>query len=407
MAIDTNEILEQYKKAQSDMKEIQAKLNEYSIKVENSLNQNNNLSEEMKAKLDESLIVQSSLQNSVRSLEQIVAKSNTQAKQETSKNFADLILNNADFKASFEPVQARKFGSAGVSIKAALTSFDDVGTVLIEPHKRQFIKRLDAGLKIKDLLGYNKTSSNQIPYVVQEEIINKAAHVEEGEEKPESSLKFTDKDSYVDTFAHMLYASKQILDDVPALQSIINNDMLQGLRIVEELAILYGEGKIVGLFDQATDFEKTKYANLVDKATPIDLLRLAMLQSTLSNLIPDAIVLNPMDWVGIELIKTDNGAYIFANPQGVATKTLWGKKVVESVNIRENEFLLGNFKQGATYWDREQFNFQMSTQDGDNFKKNMVSFRAEGRFGLAVTRPKSFIKGDLTLLAAKSSKAAS
>ena len=61
-----------------------------------------------------------------------------------------------------------------------------------------------------------------------------------------------------------------------------------------------------------------------------------------------------------------------------------------------DKFLVGAFKLGAQIFDREDANVEISTEDSDNFRKNLVTIRAEERLALAVYRPESFIKGDFS-----------
>lgn len=398
MGLNTDEILSQYNKTIEQVGDINCKLNDYSAKVEKSLHENNNLSKELKANLDKALLEQATLQASVRDLEQIVAKNSSRPNSTNAfKTLADAIFADNNFKTGFEPLAQSKVGKLSTTINASITSFPADGEInLVEPHKKQFIQNLNPELTIKDLLGYGKTSSNTVPYIYQGKMENNAKNVNEGEQKPTSKLNFSEDGFQVDTFAHLMHTSVQALDDIPLIKSIINTEMLQGLKEVEEQALLYGMGKVKGIMANANDFDVGKYGSLLANPSKIDILRLAILQSSLSLLNPDAILLNSLDWTLIELEKTNDGAYIFTNPQGVATKTLWGRRVVESFNIKEGEFLIGNFKQGATYWDRQQFTLKMSTESGDNFEKNMVTFRAENRFALSYNNFETFVKGTVS-----------
>ena len=60
------------------------------------------------------------------------------------------------------------------------------------------------------------------------------------------------------------------------------------------------------------------------------------------------------------------------------------------------KFLTGAFSFAAQVFDRMDIEVLLSSENVDDFEKNMVSIRAEERLGLAVYRPEAFVKGDLT-----------
>jgi HK97 family phage major capsid protein len=55
--------------------------------------------------------------------------------------------------------------------------------------------------------------------------------------------------------------------------------------------------------------------------------------------------------------------------------------------------LVGAFKLAATLFDREEAQILVSTENQDNFIRNMVTILCEERLGLAVTRPAAFVYG--------------
>jgi len=56
--------------------------------------------------------------------------------------------------------------------------------------------------------------------------------------------------------------------------------------------------------------------------------------------------------------------------------------------------LVGSFMQAAQGWDREDITVTVSTEDRDNFVKNMVTILCENRVSLTVYRPEALVKGD-------------
>ena len=106
--------------------------------------------------------------------------------------------------------------------------------------------------------------------------------------------------------------------------------------------------------------------------------------------------MHPTDWASIELLKETSGAYLIGNPQGTLSPTLWGIPIVTTQAIAQDKFLTGAFRLGAQIFDRWDARVEISTEDDQNFRKNLVTILAEERLGLAVYRPEAFIKGDFS-----------
>ena len=71
---------------------------------------------------------------------------------------------------------------------------------------------------------------------------------------------------------------------------------------------------------------------------------------------------------------------------------LWGLPVVATeVAAFIGKFLTGAFQTGAQLFDREDANVVISTENADDFEKNLISIRCEERAALAVKRPEAFI----------------
>ena len=146
-----------------------------------------------------------------------------------------------------------------------------------------------------------------------------------------------------------------------------------------------------GIHTQATAY---KAPIDITGATKVDTLRLAMLQASLADVFATGHVLHSQDWAEIELLKDSTGAYLFANPFGSITQVLWGLPVAETNQpAMQGKFLTGGFAEAAQIFDREDANVVISTENADDFEKNMISIRCEERLALSVYRPEAFIKG--------------
>ncbi len=281
-----------------------------------------------------------------------------------------------------------------VPVKNALMSAD-VATGVVEPMK---LPGIDAQPKqrlfIRDLLSVGRTTSPSISWVQQTGFTNAARVVTEGQKKPVSTITYAAKLTPVATIAHLFKASKQILDDFTQLQSDVDIELRYGLKYAEEREVLFGDGEdfhLHGIVPQAQAFDP---AFSVSNQSQIDDLRLAMLQSQLARLPASGFVLHFIDWAKIELTKDELGRYIIANPLALAGPTLWGLPVVATeIEDFEGEFLTGPFSSGATLYDREDANVVISTENADDFERNMITIRCEERAALAVKRPEGFITG--------------
>ena len=221
----------------------------------------------------------------------------------------------------------------------------------------------------------------------------------EGAQKPESVYEWDVDDAPVRTIAHWVPVSRQAMDDIPQLESLIDGELRWGLDDVEDAELLLGDGTgqhLNGLYTQATAYAQPSGVSISGE-TKIDRLRLAILQVELADFAPDGIVIHPTQWANIELTKDAAGGYIFANPQGVAGPVLWGRPVVSTKRIGANNFLTGNFKLAGQIFDRMDTEVRISDQDRDNFIKNMLTVRAEKRLALVVRRPAALVKGSLAI----------
>lgn len=251
-------------------------------------------------------------------------------------------------------------------------------------------------LTIRDLVAPGETSQGMVEYVQETGFTNAAAVVTEGSSKPYSDLTFELKHAPVRTIAHLFKASRQILDDAPALRSYIDARARYGLRLEEEDELLNGDGTgahIKGLIPSATPFNA---AFVVEAKQRIDTIRLAILQVFLAEFPASGIVLNPTDWAAIQLLKDSQERYIIGNPQDGNTPRLWSLPVVETQAMTANDFLVGAFNMGAQIFDRMEIEVLLSTENSTDFEKNMVTIRAEERVALAIYRPEAFVTGDFT-----------
>ncbi|HHL2712618.1 TPA: phage major capsid protein [Yersinia enterocolitica] len=340
------------------------------------------------------------LKSSLGELEQHVAQMPLANAVNTVQSIGQIVVSAENVKAFAASIEGGK--RISVPVSAALLS-TGVAEGVVEPQR---LPGIDTAPKqrlfIRDLIAPGRTGSPAIFWVQQTGFTNAAKVVPEGTAKPYSGIEFATKITPVTTIAHMFKASKQIMDDFAQLQSTVDAEMRYGLKYVEEQEILFGDGTgahLHGIVPQATAFAA---AFSVAQQNGIDDLRLAMLQAQLARFPASGHVLHFIDWAKIELTKDTLGRYILANPTGLTGPTLWGLPVVATETAAfKGKFLTGAFNAAAQLFDREDANVVISTENADDFEKNMISIRCEERLALAVKRPEAFIYSSFTPPAAE------
>ena len=360
------------------------------------------VTEETKASADKALTEMNGVSARLADIEKKMSRRGGDDDGVETKSMGQRVVDSEEFKSAMAEgaswrgrakVEVKNITTAsaasGQSVTTGLVTADrQAGMVMVNPNR---------GLVVRDLMAPGRTNSGFIEYVRETVFTNAAAVVAENPSvpKPQSDLQFDLKNDPVRTIAHWVLASKQILADAPMLQSYIDVRLRYGLAYAEDLEFLLGDGTgqhLLGLMPQAQAYAAPAGVT-VTNPTNIDKLRLAMLQAVLALYPATGHVLNPTDWAAIELTKDTQGRYIWANPAGLIGPTLWGLPVVESLAMPQNNFLTGAFKYAAQVFDREDATVLISTEDRDNFVKNMVTILAEERVGLAVYRPQALIKG--------------
>lgn len=391
--------------ANSELQKITAQLGELSGTVkqtaEDALNEAKNagtLSAETKQAVDKALTElntlstkQNELQVQLGEAEQRFARAPAGTGVTDIQRAGDLLIADERINDFAQNVSAGQRFNVAVP-RNALITFGNLPSSPATP----IIGRPNPRITVRELIAPGRTNSNAIAYLKETGFTNNAATVAENTTKPYSELTLVEVLSGVKTIAHLLKASKQILDDLPQLASFINGRLLTGLKHVEDIQLLFGSGvgqNLHGIYTQATAYAQPAGIDIVDP-TSVDIMRMAMLQAALADLPATGHVLHQADWTAMELSKDEMGRYIFANPLGYTVPTLWGLPVAELNHAQMlGNFLTGSFAEAAQIFDREDANVVISTENGDDFEKNMISIRAEERLALAVYRPESFIKG--------------
>lgn len=315
--------------------------------------------------------------------------------------FGETIADKMVATEAFKDLQGgRVRGRAHVEMAAITSGNTTVGTgrsastsLVVADRRPGIVTPAERVLTIRDLIAPGETSSNSIEYVQETGFTNNAAPVAEGAQKPYSDLTFDMKTAQVRVIAHLFKMSKQIMDDAPGLVSYVNVRGTSGLKQKEELQLLFGDGtgqNLHGLIPQATVFD-----DALRKAsdTRVDTIRRAIQQVRRAEYRASGIIMNPDDLADLELTKDAGGNYIIVDPIEGGQGHIWRLPIVDTTAMPSGQFLVGALDTAAQLFDRQQVTFEISTENVDDFEKNMATARIEERLALAVYRPESIVTG--------------
>lgn len=255
-----------------------------------------------------------------------------------------------------------------------------------------------APLSIIDLINWGSADGDVAVFLRESAFEIMADIAPENTEKAESDLEFGPVQLNIGTIAHWIRASKQVLADMTWLANYIETRMTYGVRLKLEYFVVNGHTPTAqnpkcfsGLLEADNYVEVVAAAD----ATAIDVLNQAKYKAADSYLLPDSIILNPEDWGKIERIKGEDGHYVFGAPGAAVQPVLWGVPVIFAASMPKGKYWVGNMAIGFDGLIREDVAVTVSTEDGNNVTKNLVTILAEMRASGAVVLPDACVSGDL------------
>jgi len=381
MSEELKSVIEQGLKGVQD--QLQAKMSEYNAELAKSTGQ---VKTELTGEIEKLAEQYKGLKEQMIDLAQKQTPASTEGKSET---------------AGMEFVSSEAFKSlvSGQREKVRLEVKNTVladGTTTFPMQRPGIIPGSFAPLTLRQLIPTIQVNVNSVKSLRELAWTNAAAEVAQGAAKPESALTFEEYDVPIQTIAHWIKVSNQLLADAPAVAAYIDTRLRDGLAQRVDRQILLGDGvspNLSGLTDAGnfTAFTATSGANLVESINKAKYNRWAVGETV------DTAVVNPADWAAMELARegTGTGAYLYGAPGVSGNMSAFGVQIVISANMPAGQFLVGSLRNAATIYQRQGAVVEMGFVN-DDFTKNLVTIRAEERLGLAVDRPVAIMYGPIT-----------
>lgn len=401
LATLTGDIVTRQKKTEADHKELTAKANEMFAAMQRGeavAAETKRVVDEAMIKLNEALLAQKATEQALTELEQKAAKSSRE-QQTSKKGWGEQLIELKEY----DRVKDRDFrGAQRFSLKE-INRTSAAGLVR-DPYNDTLVSLERRRMTIRDLLTVVPVSTESVKYAKQSVRDSQAAIVPEGDAKPYSNFEWTSATANIFVIAHLAKLTRQALMDAPRLATEVNSEMIYGLDYEEEDQLLNGSGvgdNMEGLYTAATAFAVPSGFTWPANPTAIDVIRVAKLIQALAKAPATGTVLNPVDWAMMEMAKDANNLYLFGKMQGDVVNTLWGLPVVETEAQGVGTFLSGAFKYAANLYDRMSTEVLISTENADDFEKNLATMRAERMVGLGIRRDYALTKGTFaTIIAA-------
>lgn len=219
---------------------------------------------------------------------------------------------------------------------------------------------------------------------------NNAAPVATGGTKPTSVMSVTDVPNRLRVVAHLSeQIPRYLLSDNEALERFVTDELVWGLRRAVETEVISGDGTgehFTGILNTSGIVVQAFATNAMTS------IRKAITTLTASDYEPAVIVLHASDWEAIELLEASSGATdVRGVPIDPVARRLWGVPVVLNQGLgAKTGLVLG---EGSVVVDTDgNVETHWSDNVADDFTKNFLRCRVEGRFGVSVSQPAAVVK---------------
>lgn len=270
----------------------------------------------------------------------------------------------------------------GIKRLKALTTLPGGGTsgFPTQPQRGPTMGPAIAPLTLVDVLPSTPVSSDSYEFVQVSRVNNAAVQVSEGSAKPETEFDTALLTAKIATVAHWTQASRQVLSDNVDLSNLLSRVLAIDVTSKYEGLLLTGNGTtdvIHGLVPQATPFAHSKVYGP-------DRVSECLAAMWAAGYVGSVVIMNPFDWSDFETERAaGDGQYVAGGWANPAAPTVWNTPVARAAGLAQGSALVVDTR-FVTMLDRQQVTTAVSSEDRDNFIKNLLTLLSEMRGGLAV-----------------------
>lgn len=214
-------------------------------------------------------------------------------------------------------------------------------------------------------------SQNAIDVVVWGKVAGGAGKVNEKSAKPSAEWAPVVTPATLDTIAVYTQLTRQLLEDAPAVRSLIDGELQREVLNKEE------NDAAIALLG----------ANLPLATVPLggsllEAIRVGIGTVQEAGYNPNAVVLNPADWAGLDI------AILGGTMRGpVISTNYWGLTTIAASSQPVGTATVGDFRAGVQHYTRSGVALYVTDSHADTFLSNVFTLLAERRSKTLVTRP--------------------
>lgn len=243
---------------------------------------------------------------------------------------------------------------------------------------------------VADLIPQDDTNQPAILYYEETTFVEGADFVAQGGTKPEAALGLELRTQPVVKIAVTLPITEEQIMDVPQVRGYIDQRLTLMVKRKEEFGLLDG----TGVSPQLRGFHNVPGIGSITRGAlednPDTILRaITDVNSIQGYANVTGIIMNPLQWLAIRLLRTKTGDYIWGHPSQVGPATLWGYPVVSTNAQAAGRALVGDFRGYSHISRRMGIRIDVGYIDKD-FINDIQRIRLEERLSLEVYRNKAF-----------------
>jgi HK97 family phage major capsid protein len=216
-------------------------------------------------------------------------------------------------------------------------------------------------------------TSNAVEYVAWAKTAGGAAVVAEKGNKPSAEWAPTVTSDTLDTIAVYTQLTRQLIEDAPAVRSLIDGELRRDVIREEEA--------------QAAAALAAATVPTATSTTLLGAIRVGIAEVQEAGYFPGAVLLNPADYAELDIDvmgATLNGPQI--------SQRFWGLTPIPSAGQAAGTATVGDFRAAIQRFVRSQVNLYVTDSHASTFLSNVFTLLAERRSLTAVVRPQALVE---------------